>query len=177
MSSIISRAPSSNHSIGDSLPPEESGWTTYLEDLFNNSNKGCSISSGVANSSMLSDAASSAAKKLYDREQGDEFPPVHKNIRTSSFKKRKKTKAAALFDDALEDTASSPVNSPKVFQQNQLEKPNLKKEVEFSQENGSTSGQYEREELGSNGRDSDCTELKKRGLCLVPLSMVVKYLG
>ncbi|KAI4322806.1 hypothetical protein L6164_022466 [Bauhinia variegata] len=157
MSSIISRAPSSNHSIGDSLPPEESGWTTYLEDLFNNSNKGCSISSGVANSSMLSDAASSAAKKLYDREQGDEFPPVHKNIRTSSFKKRKKTKAAALFDDALEDTASSPVNSPK--------------------ENGSTSGQYEREELGSNGRDSDCTELKKRGLCLVPLSMVVKYLG
>lgn len=26
-------------------------------------------------------------------------------------------------------------------------------------------------------RSDDCTELKKRGLCLVPLSMIVNYLG
>ena len=31
--------------------------------------------------------------------------------------------------------------------------------------------------MGFIGRDSDCAELKKRGLCLVPLSMIVDYLG
>ncbi|KAI4333824.1 hypothetical protein L6164_018585 [Bauhinia variegata] len=172
--SSISRAPSTNHSAGgDSLPPEESGWTTYFEDFFSNNNNSerCSVSSDVANnSSMVSDATSLAAKKFSGREKGDEFL-----VRTSSFNKRKKTKAA-LLDDALEDTASSPVNSPKVFQGNQFNKPN-QEEVDFSQEKGSTSGQYERQELGFKGRDSDCTELKKKGLCLVPSSMVVKYLG
>ena len=32
-------------------------------------------------------------------------------------------------------------------------------------------------ELGTVGRDGDSSELKKRGLCLVPLSMLSKYLG
>lgn len=49
---------------------------------------------------------------------------------------------------------------------------------------GSTFGQIDHEtsindqQLGFIGSESDrCTELKKRGLCLVPLSMLVNYLG
>ncbi|KAG8662026.1 hypothetical protein MANES_01G056750v8 [Manihot esculenta] len=34
-----------------------------------------------------------------------------------------------------------------------------------------------REDLGLIGSESDITELKKMGLCLVPLSMVVNYFG
>uniref|UniRef100_A0A0R0JNI6 Uncharacterized protein n=2 Tax=Glycine subgen. Soja TaxID=1462606 RepID=A0A0R0JNI6_SOYBN len=32
-------------------------------------------------------------------------------------------------------------------------------------------------ELKFNGKNIDCTDLKKRGLCLVPLSLLVNYLG
>lgn len=46
------------------------------------------------------------------------------------------------------------------------------------QEKGSTSGRVdERNESGFIGREGDCTELKKRGLCLVPFSMVANYFG
>lgn len=115
-----SKAPSpSPVDITCSEAPEESGWTMYFEDLFDNDNDDdrCSISSDFASSSLVSDAASlMTAKKLgsADRElQAQEFV-VGKNGNRSSFKKRKKTKAA-LIDDSLEDTASSPVNSAKVF--------------------------------------------------------------
>lgn len=47
----------------------------------------------------------------------------------------------------------------------------------FLQEKGSVSRQIdERTEVGLTGRDSDRTELKKRGLCLVPLSSI-HFLG
>ncbi|KAJ7981599.1 putative CTD small phosphatase-like protein 2 [Quillaja saponaria] len=129
--------------------PEESTWTMYLEDFsFNNSNNYgdyCSISS---TSSLLSDAASLAAHTT-------KFDNYNKRL---SFKKRKSNTKEALVDDDLEDTASSPVNSPK--------------------EKGSGSGQIaERNELDFKGREKDCIELKERGLCLVPLSMIVNYLG
>ncbi|OIW21030.1 hypothetical protein TanjilG_28256 [Lupinus angustifolius] len=140
---------------------EESGWTMYFDDFFNNNRNiiedgGCNSMSfsGVDSSStsLVSDAASLATQKL-----AENFLMSKNGNRSLSLKKRKKIRTA-FVDDSLEDTASSPVNSPK--------------------EKGNTSEQRdEREELSLNGKDSECTELKKRGLCLVPLSMLANYLG
>ncbi|KAJ7948467.1 putative CTD small phosphatase-like protein 2 [Quillaja saponaria] len=143
--------------------PEESSWTMYLEDFSfnNNTEHNCSISSS---SSLVSDAASLAAKNIDNRDPVVDLCVDHKSFtkKRLSFQKRKTksyTKEAALVDDALEDTASSPVNSPK-------------------KGNGSGQTNDQRNEFGFDGRDDgDRTELKKRGLCLVPLSMIVNYLG
>nr|XP_004505449.1 vascular-related unknown protein 1-like [Cicer arietinum] len=126
---------------------EESGWTTYFEDFFNNNNNNdyannnhnySSLSlSGVASSSssLLSDATS-----LLHNNQHVQIQNVFSfnQITDSNLKKRKN-----IVDQALEDTATSLLNSPK--------------------EKDNTSGQ---KELCLNGKDSDCTELKKRGLCV-----------
>ncbi|KAI9093225.1 hypothetical protein K1719_027239 [Acacia pycnantha] len=162
----ISKAPSSNEVA------EESGWTTYFEDFFNGERS--SISSGVvASSSLLSDAASLAATATNKLANVHEFSENGKRL---SFKKRKND-FATVVDDALEDTASSPLNSPKVFHENRSDKPKMEG-INLSEEKRSISGKREeRKEMGFMERESDCTELKKRGLSLVPLSVVVNYFG
>ncbi|KAJ6980173.1 hypothetical protein NC653_028100 [Populus alba x Populus x berolinensis] len=99
---------------------EESGWTMYFEDFFaQNNREDCdhdfnehsSFSFDHDGSSpMVSDAASLAVMKSAGDHHGERV--VGLPIDNKSFKKRR-TKGA-LLDDALEDTASSPVNSPKV---------------------------------------------------------------
>ncbi|XP_062170233.1 vascular-related unknown protein 4-like [Alnus glutinosa] len=159
----MSKALSSNE-----RSPEESGWTVYFEDFLvnnnNNEEEHSYCSSRFKSSSLVSDAASFAGKKSLDKISSKRL----------SFKKRKTI--GALVDDALEDTASSPVSSPKVCNLN-IAKRNYNTEI--CQEKGSASGQIEGRstEMGFIGRDSDCTELKKRGLCLVPFSMLMNYFG
>ncbi|KAF5727973.1 hypothetical protein HS088_TW21G00113 [Tripterygium wilfordii] len=160
---------------------EESGWTMYFDDFFNNSNNNEESSFsfedhdyGTKSSSLVSNAASSVAKRFSCNEQEDvvgiQIMEKRSYNRSLSFKKRK-TKGG-LVDDALEDTASSPVNSPKVYSM-MMNKPENQKEKDDSLQS------YNDQEKGSNSRNSDvsCTELKKRGLCLVPLSMVLNHLG
>ncbi|KAI4334108.1 hypothetical protein L6164_018839 [Bauhinia variegata] len=128
---------------------QDSGWTAYFEDLSNNMEDGSSYSLG--GSSMVSDAASCAAWKFSHSNHAVSPPNPPKKL---SFKK-KRTKHI-LKDDPLEDTASSPVNSPKG--------------------KGFTSDDYS--ELPTDDhKNLYCTDLKKRGLCLVPLSMLVNYFG
>ncbi|KAJ6776457.1 VASCULAR-RELATED UNKNOWN PROTEIN 1-RELATED [Salix koriyanagi] len=107
---------------------EESGWTMYFDDLFAQNNgddqdndqyeQGSFSYDQDGNSSLVSDAASLVLKKSAGDDHGEEQVggiPIDnkKSFRYSlSFKKRR-TKGA-LIDDSLEDTASSPVNSPKV---------------------------------------------------------------
>ncbi|KAK9269148.1 hypothetical protein L1049_000917 [Liquidambar formosana] len=157
--------------------PEESGWTMYFEDFLsnNNGNHG-SFSSGHEISSLVSDAASSSvAKKVTQNEKAYGFT-WGKRCKNLSFKKRK-TKGV-LVDDALEDTASSPVNSPKICNLDQLDmNPKERDNKDTSQKGGTSGDTDQRSELGSIGRDSDSTKLKKKGLCLVPLSMLTNYLG
>ncbi|KAE9599930.1 hypothetical protein Lal_00045937 [Lupinus albus] len=177
--SSISKTPSFKNMTNESL--EESGWTIYFDDFFNNNHNimedgECnSLSfSGVdtSSTSLVSDAASLAAQKL-----AENFPMSKNGNRSLSLKKRKKIRTV-FVDDSLEDTASSPVNSPKVSFDNQLWKEKQKKEIDFSQEKGNTSEERdERKELSLNEKNSECTELKKKGLCLVPLSMLVNYVG
>jgi len=68
--------------------------------------------SAVACSSLVSDAASLVEKKVASTLQVEEFS-VNKKSKRTSFKKRKDA-ITALIDDALEDTATSSLNSPKV---------------------------------------------------------------
>ncbi|KAL6314200.1 hypothetical protein AAG906_011948 [Vitis piasezkii] len=177
----MSKALSSQARTNES--PEESGWTMYFEDFLANKEHSSSPSGnygrasyGYGSSSLVSDAASSAGKKLVDNDHVAVLS-LEKRCKKLSFKKRK-TKGAVV-DDALEDTASSPVTSPKVFDLRQLDMNPKEKAIDISKEKGSSYRQTNErgDEVGFIGRDSDCTELKKRGLCLVPLSMIVDYLG
>ncbi|XP_057727070.1 vascular-related unknown protein 4-like [Arachis stenosperma] len=196
--SSISETPSSflttKNIIGedDDESPEESGWTTYFEDFFNNNNNNhsyCStilsnnnnnnLSSSVVDccccsSSLVSDAASLYATKFVDDTvQGNNknnnkelcmTMRLKKGSRSGLVKRNKNTRKG-FIDDALEDTASSPLNSPKILYE-EKEEQHL-----FHQEKGNGSGiRDERKELGFKKRDSDYTELNKKG-CLVPLSM------
>ncbi|XP_027911290.1 vascular-related unknown protein 1-like isoform X1 [Vigna unguiculata] len=143
--SSITKAPLSSNDV---LSSEESGWTTYFDDFFNNhvDNK-CSMPlSAVASTSLVSDAASLVDKKVVSAIQVQEFS-VNQKSKITSFKKRKDA-LTAFIDDALEDTATSSLNSPK--------------------EKGNISGQQnEQNEMSSKARNSDCTESKKIGLCLI----------
>ncbi|XVE50568.1 hypothetical protein DITRI_Ditri01bG0173100 [Diplodiscus trichospermus] len=167
----------------DDQSPEESSWTMYFEDFSKNNNtdmneNSCCFSDiNYQTSSLVSDAACSAAGRHGVGGSSD------KSCNRLSFKKRKNKGAGGLVDDDLEDTASSPANSPKVCNLvNHFDK-NLQKQkhaLDISQEKGSASRQTDEtndDELGFIGRENDDNELKKRGLCLVPLSMAVHYLG
>ncbi|KAM7504144.1 hypothetical protein LguiB_003048 [Lonicera macranthoides] len=158
--------------------PEESSWTFYFEDfLCDNYNDNDDVDYDQqtnCNNSMVSDAESSAVKKV-----GDNGFCWDTNCKKLSFKKRK-TKGAIVVDDALEDTASSPVNSPKVGYFNQPDTNRKEKEImDISQEKGDICGVLPADErshkFGIDGGDGDHTELKKRGLCLVPLSTLANY--
>lgn len=97
--------------------PEESGWTMYFEDFLaenkeHSSSLSCNYGYG-SSSSMVSDAASSSGKKTVCNDHVAVLSSLEKSCKKLSFKKRKSTKKA-LVDDSLEDTASSPVTSPKV---------------------------------------------------------------
>ncbi|CAN4097204.1 unnamed protein product [Withania somnifera] len=79
----------------------------------------------------------------------------------------------AAVDDDLEDTASSPVNSPKVSYMDELciNSQKGKSSASLLEGNGQqimTSG------LNISTKENGCTELKKKGLCLVPISIFTK---
>ncbi|WVZ00445.1 hypothetical protein V8G54_026514 [Vigna mungo] len=141
MTSAITKPPTSECDSS-----EESGWTKYFEDFLNNhrihDHKCCSVSFSNSDSTLFS----CAAEKILTHD--DTTQPQE-----SCFRKRKKIKTALVIDDALEDTATSPVKASK-------RKKNTPRERD--------------ESLRS---DNDHTELKKKGLCLVPMSMIAKYIG
>ncbi|CAN6560763.1 unnamed protein product [Malus baccata var. baccata] len=161
--SMMGRGNSSDTRTTTQESPEESSWTMYLQDFMitnsqddDDDDRSSFSSYGYENCSIISDAASSVTGKFTINGEVLGFGVVGGYNRSGVMIKRKPKEA--LLDDALEDTASSPVNSPK--------------------EKGSASGRVdERNESGFIGRESDCTELKKRGLCLVPFSMVANYFG
>ncbi|KAL0301811.1 UNVERIFIED_CONTAM: Vascular-related unknown protein 1 [Sesamum radiatum] len=90
----------------------ESGWTAYLED-FSCSNNGSFISSS-SSPSLVSDAA-------WNGSDTNNKNNVVNHVRRLNFKNLKKGSNHKRYscrdddNDDLEDTASSPVNSPKVI--------------------------------------------------------------
>ncbi|XP_021293311.1 uncharacterized protein LOC110423413 [Herrania umbratica] len=172
---------------------EESGWTAYFEDFSNNDQQHSYCSSFSRSSSLISDAATTGAawKTSHNNHHvfacslscADSSPKIlPKKLR---FKKTR-TKEICHEDDSLEDTASSPVNSPKVSNLMKSNDMNLRKredQIHSSLGKETTSENYseiQNEEESKTNFDhgkNDFTELKKRGLCLVPLSTLVNYLG
>ncbi|XP_043717894.1 vascular-related unknown protein 4-like [Telopea speciosissima] len=164
--------------------PEESGWTEYFEDFMNvngENNTSC-CSSDFGTSSLVSDAASCAAWKFsHDHHHHQQVINGYSSMMGphQSFKKlnfKKKIARKVLLDDNnddLEDTASSPCNSPKVSELSPFHMNRIKREdgLESSNEKGIKQID-ERNELGFIG-----TELKKRGLCLAPMSLLMNHLG
>ncbi|KAL0001723.1 hypothetical protein SO802_015504 [Lithocarpus litseifolius] len=140
--------------------PEESGWTKYFEDFSNYRED--SFSSCLDNSSLVSDADSCALWKK-----------SHKNLKLP---KKTRTKIISV-DDSLEDTASSPVNSPKVSDLSPVT-IHPRKGKEHTLEHYPELQADERSEVNYSGKNiNDCTDLRNRGLCLVPLSKLVNYFG
>ncbi|GLT72100.1 hypothetical protein SLA2020_440600 [Shorea laevis] len=180
---------------GSAHSAEESGWTMYFDDFFAN-NINCHVdedgrhgersclSSDIncASSSMLSDAASSVAAGKSTGASGHEnltgeSPRLGKTRKRLTFRKGK-TKGA-FVDDDLEDTASSPASSPKVFDQLKNFNKDAKQNntMNASHDKAGSSGHIEeRNEVDYNERDNDDNEIKKKDLCQLPLSMVVNYL-
>ncbi|KAL5196639.1 hypothetical protein ABZP36_000151 [Zizania latifolia] len=180
---------------------EESSWTDYFVDFIMSEEEKkrrdashCTTYDGdedygdcsdqeveeeeVQEDSMISDAASCAPAALPDR---------YKELK----KLKKVFKARLDHDDSLEDTASSPVNSPKVSALSQLQlspKRNcntrdLTKEVGIGDDHGREGMEYADAMEGVRFVDQSqksvtpSAELKDNGLCLFPLSMLLHYDG
>ncbi|CAN6168234.1 unnamed protein product [Urochloa humidicola] len=130
--------------------------------------------------SMISDAASHAPVAAL-------LPVKYRGL-----KKLKKAFKPLDHDDSLEDTASSPVNSPKVSVVSQLELSpkrrcnirDLTKEAGIGDDHGRegmdcTDAAMEGVRFGDRSQTSiaPCAELKDKGICLFPLSVLLHYHG
>ncbi|KAJ9176921.1 hypothetical protein P3X46_012182 [Hevea brasiliensis] len=174
---------------------ESSGWTAYFEDFSNHRDQEDSFRSGFGSSSMVSDAASFPVWKSSPQQHNYNHVLAScssiagsPNIPSKLSFKKTRARKFSHHDDSLEDTASSPVNSPKVSdflptdlnprKSNDHFNSSLGKEGGLEHYGGVVETDDERCEMScSSTGNKDCTELKKRGLCLVPLSMLVNYLG
>ncbi|KAL3615269.1 hypothetical protein CASFOL_040930 [Castilleja foliolosa] len=143
---------------------EESGWTAILEDFSNGS--------FISSPSLVSDAAWYGP----DNNIG--------HVKRLSFKNLKRTNnnnnhlKYSRDDVDLEDTASSPVNSPKISTLKQMEVNYPRMDDVAAAGNflgnrgGSTSFSDIIEIEEKNGKNVD---LLKRGLCVVPMSAFIDY--
>ncbi|GMG98676.1 hypothetical protein Nepgr_000516 [Nepenthes gracilis] len=175
-------------SNGEASLPEESGWTQYLED-FSSYNRqteeeqeeNSKNSASLIGASLVSDAGSGPEWK-----NRIETSLVNGSLtlpRKLSFVNRRINREIP-FDESLEDTASSPVNSPKIAMSFRGMDINPRKTDEnFHGDRGKGDAcDYRRDmkkkeghDLHDNGKNDVCTELKNKGLCLVPVSMFVNY--
>ncbi|OWM88740.1 vascular-related unknown protein 1-like [Punica granatum] len=159
----------------------ESSWTPYIVDfLIHNDNfqeRSCSLSPGSGDdeyrsSTIVSDAAAMKFSNGNSGWQGGS-PKRILNLR------KRKTKEEFLVDEALEDTASSPNNSPKICGFKRPDIYSKKRDDQYStMEKGNVSEQANDEKNGAMSNrecDHQSTELKRKGLRLVPVSTVVKY--
>ncbi|XP_071906331.1 vascular-related unknown protein 4-like isoform X2 [Coffea arabica] len=176
---------SSNNEKTTEDSPEESSWTFYLQDFqcdhhHDHDNTGSvSYNSCESCPSLVSDAFSSAARNAPDDIEAAVFASARSNCKNLSFKRRKAKASAVLNDHDLEDTASSPANSPKVSSLNQLNHTrNDKDNINVSEANVCRKNSTA-EEAGSAAHEekNNQSELKKRGLCLVPVSTLTNYFG
>ncbi|CAN1124154.1 Vascular-related unknown protein 1, partial [Linum perenne] len=124
-----------NYEISDQ--EEESGWTGYFEDFCCDQDADAA-SMSLCSSSMVSDASSLPAAmnhhnmNINKNNKNSSSLPLHQIHLYSgnhnavlpkklNFKNRRARDISSIADDSLEDTASSPVNSPKVMDFRQIE--------------------------------------------------------
>ncbi|GMP54174.1 hypothetical protein CsSME_00019422 [Camellia sinensis var. sinensis] len=170
---------------------EESGWTSYFDDFLSNQEQEQEqeeqeeeeedVPEESGSPSLVSDAASCAVwKKINNNNQLTACPPISGSISPTtimpkklSFKKKRSKDISR--DDSLEDTASSPANSPKMDLNPRKRDDNTKV---LGTDFHSKIKTDERNQMNIDWKiNNEYTQLKKRGLCLAPLSMFVNYLG
>ncbi|KAJ8754679.1 hypothetical protein K2173_010770 [Erythroxylum novogranatense] len=161
---------------------EESSWTMYLEDFFANHNQDNHDSSIFDEETFpeVSDAASLVGKKSLESKPAIGLLSTNQKSYNSRLSFKKRQTKEAMVDDALEDTASSPANSPMVYDVNVQFQKNTRQKVEVCTSQGKSSALYKGREtgnLGFLGCENDTIELKQSGLCFVPVSMVVNFPG
>ncbi|KAI3795429.1 hypothetical protein L1987_38083 [Smallanthus sonchifolius] len=157
---------------------EESGWTAYFEDFmvsqqqdhhyFNQDHRRHHQHEQQHDGPELSDAGS------HVNSRSGAAPKFTKKL--NLFKKTSRRTREVLYDDSLEDTASSPVNSPKVGSQhmgfNQIKVDDIMENSLIQKIEDQSKPIMRFDQENNNGG----TDLRKRGLCLVPLSMFVNYI-
>ncbi|XP_073004109.1 vascular-related unknown protein 4-like isoform X2 [Typha latifolia] len=136
---------------------ENSGWSLYIDDFLASEKKEATSSgwssstcTGGDRSSMVSGDASYVEWKT---------PGA---VKLSKVCKKRKGRRF-LDDESLEDTATSAANGLK--------------EKHAPSENYGDLAIHEIHEVSGNEKRYECNELRKRGLCLVPVSMLLNYLG
>ncbi|KAB2041527.1 hypothetical protein ES319_D02G153500v1 [Gossypium barbadense] len=108
ITSSIRKSVGSKGTRSKEFSDEESGWTTYFEDLSNQPKTYSSTFS--CGSSLISDAATAPKISHHNHHvSASSSSPKPPNI--LRFKQTRTTEICE--DHSLEDTASSPVNSPK----------------------------------------------------------------
>ncbi|KAL1206504.1 Vascular-related protein 4 [Cardamine amara subsp. amara] len=150
--------------------PEESSWTMYFEDFFEASSSIVDVGDCIPSSSV-SDAASFVAPKKTLHVSKQERPNY-----TNKFDMIKRTRNREIpfgRHHDLEDTASSPSRSPNVYSMMNLLGNN-------SRHGDGIVGDDiidEKRESAVQNQGGLSVDLKGKGLCLVPLSMVTNFLG
>ncbi|KAJ0229811.1 Vascular-related unknown protein 1 [Hirschfeldia incana] len=175
-----------HHAAGDYQ--EESGWTTYLDDFSNQyrTHREDSDYQDKSSCSLLGVSPSLVSDAATDAFSGHGFPVNF----PGKLKFRKARTKKICEDDSLEDTASSPVNSPKVSQVEHIQTPPRRNEdyvcstfvmrttrvmgdnqIQIQEEQNMTMMRNLREETNST------MDLRSKGLCVVPISMLAKFQG
>ncbi|XP_076910858.1 vascular-related unknown protein 4-like [Bidens hawaiensis] len=140
--------------------PEESSWTFYFEEFLWQNDQKVIMSCNETLNSLVSDVNSSSIVKKAVCFHDDQTKKP----------KSKKRKNKVIIDDSLEDTASSPSSGPSVTYFDQVKIKNTKT-LHVSEEKVGMCEEHNKRSVGSN------MELKKRGLCLAPLSSLANYLS
>nr|GMD08393.1 uncharacterized protein LOC109163447 isoform X1 [Ipomoea batatas] len=176
---------------------EESGWTDYLQDFsvgnqrdnnggdyYHDDDEDDDSFNGGA--SLLSDAASHPAwKHINKNPSSSPCPysslPASQALNRLNFKKAVIRPNTKLSDPDLEDTASSPVNSPKVSSLKQMENNYRRQEINSGNYMGKGADFEDYSEMQGEGRRSinfaakseedNIDLMKKRGLCVMSLFM------
>ncbi|RZC65604.1 hypothetical protein C5167_009286 [Papaver somniferum] len=157
--------------------PEESGWTFYLDDdeffprnSIENRVQPSSSSCYDDTPSMISDADSLAPWKFMDS-------TTSKKLGLLNPKKNKKKINSGTNDPDMEDTASSPVNSPKRRKGSMSGDHQHFSALQLHEDRNNRMDFVEmRSSPNNNSNPRQFTDLKEKGLCVVPLSMFVNYL-
>ncbi|KAF8051003.1 hypothetical protein N665_1830s0009 [Sinapis alba] len=160
---------------------EESGWTTYLEDFskqYRTTHREDSDHQDKSSCSLLGVSSSLVSDAATDAISGRSFP-----VKFSSKLKFGKARTKKVCeDDSLEDTASSPVNSPKVSQSERIQTPPRKHDDYVSSSFVMRNTRGIEDHLmgnlneGNNSNDNNM-DLRSRGLCVVPISMLANFNG
>ncbi|XP_074356947.1 vascular-related unknown protein 4-like [Apium graveolens] len=155
----------SKETICDDQDSEESGWTSYFDDFFSNQKQEQYSGDSNDNNILVSDAASFVVDHVKFHQTGQQIPStsIMPKFSKKLDLKRPSTNEKFLHDGSLDDTASSPVNSPRIVQEEEAI-PDLPLDQ----------GSDERTcEIVMEGEKNDCTNMRKRGLSLFSMPKIL----